>query len=158
MARAADIEHLDHTGDAGFRITADSLPLLFTTCAEQMVLLHCPDSTIRRSVARPVRATGHDLVELLVNWLTEINSLMAVHHELYDSFHIDSLEPDDKDSSPDGDAGENQPPCRLSGSAQGEPFDPDRHHIAQEIKAVTFGEAFVRAEADRWQCQVIFDL
>lgn len=140
------VELIDHTGDAGLRVRASSLPLLLTTCAVQMVRLCCPDGEIEARTTRAITIEGHDLVELLVGWLAEINTLMALHFELYGTFRIDSV-------SMMGD-----PPYRLAGTVQGEPIDPDRHHIAQEIKAVTFGDAHLREEKDGWHCQVIFDL
>ena len=140
------VEQIDHTGDAGLRVTAGSLPELLIVCAEQMVHLCCPEGHIRRSLARPVEVEGANLVELLINWLSEINGLISVHHELYDSFTIRTL------SLPEA------PPLHVTGTAQGEPIDPDRHNLANEIKAVTFHEAYVRQEGDAWQCQVIFDL
>jgi SHS2 domain-containing protein len=140
------VEHIDHTGDAGLRITAGSLTDLLTVCAHQMVRLVCPEGRIRRTLARPVWVEGADLVELFINWLSEVNSLMAIHHEIYDVVTIDLLsDPDD-------------PPLHLKGTAQGEPIDPDRHQIALEIKAVTFHAAYVRQTDTAWECQVIFDL
>jgi len=140
------IEHIDHTGDAGLRIRAGSLTDLLTVCTQQMVRLICPEGRIRRSLARPVQVEGADLVELFINWLSEVNSLMSIHYEIYDVFTIASLSlPDDL-------------PLQVKGTAQGEPVDPERHHIALEIKAVTFHEAYVRQTEDVWECQVIFDL
>jgi len=140
------VEQIEHTGDAGLRITAGSLPQLLTVSAQQMVRLCCPQGLIRRTLARPVTAAGADLVELFINWLSEINSLMAVHHELYGAFTIQNL------ALPD------EPPLSVMGSAEGEAYDPERHQLAIEIKAVTFHEAYVQPVADGWQCQVIFDL
>jgi len=140
------VEQIDHTGDAGLRITAGSLPQLLTVSAQQMVRLCCPEGAIRRTLARPVAVEGADLVELLVNWLSEINSLMSVHYELYDAFAVKKLS--DLDASP----------LLLSGSAEGEPISIERHQLACEIKAVTFHAAYVCQVPGGWQCQVIFDL
>jgi SHS2 domain-containing protein len=140
------VELIDHTGDAGLRITAGSLPRLLAVSAQQMVRICCPEGVIRRSLARPVTVTGDDLVELFVNWLSEINSLMSVHHELYGSFTIKEIS--DLATTP----------LHLTGSAEGEPIAPERHLLACEIKAVTFHTAYVCQVPSGWQCQVIFDL
>ena len=138
-------EEVDHTGDAGFVITAPSLARLFTACAERMVRLACPEGEIRRVVARPIAAPGFDLAELLVNWLSEINGLGSAHHELYGAFFVDSLEQGEGD-------------CRIRGRADGEPLDASRHAVAREIKAVTFHQAAVGESDGRWRARVIFDL
>ncbi|MFH1841989.1 MAG: archease [bacterium] len=140
------MEQIDHTGDGGLRVTAASLPRLLTVCAEQMVRFCCPDGEIRSTVTRAVTIEGHDLVELLVGWLAEINTLMSLRYELYGRFHISELKT------------EGEPPLRLAGEVSGEPLTPQRHRIETEIKAVTYHEAYVRETASGWQCQVIFDL
>ncbi len=145
MTADVSVEPLDHTGDAGFVVTAPTLTRLFTACAEQMVKLRCPEGEIRRAVARPVRATGFDLAELLVGWLGEINGLGDAWRELYGAFFVDALEQADDD-------------CSVRGRVEGEPIDPARHHLAREIKAVTYHQAWVRGEAGLWRAQVIFDL
>jgi SHS2 domain-containing protein len=140
------VELIDHTGDAGLRISAPSLPRLLIACAEHLVRICCPEGDIEPRSCRTVRIEGHDLVELLVGWLSEINSLMSSEGELYGSFAIDAL------SLPD------EPPCRLEGRAWGETIDPERHHIEREIKAVTFHQAYIRYQEPVWQAQFIMDL
>jgi SHS2 domain-containing protein len=139
------VEPLDHTGDAGFVVTAPALTRLFIACAEQMTRLRCPDGEIRRAIRQPVRATGFDLAELLVGWLAEINGLGEARHEIYGSFFIDALLQGDDEWS-------------VSGRVEGEPVDPARHRLAREIKAVTYHQAWVREEGALWRAQVIFDL
>jgi SHS2 domain-containing protein len=140
------IDPLDHTADAGLRAVSDSLPLVFTGCAERMVRICCPEGDICTRRRRSIAITGHDLVELLIGWLSEINSLMNIHRELYGEFSLESLQA----------AG--PPPYRLQGSVGGESIDPRRHRLAREIKAVTFHGAYVLQEGPQWRAQVIFDL
>jgi len=140
------VEKIDHTGDGGLRITAATLPQLLTVCAEQMVRFCCPDGDIRPTVTRTVTVEGHDLVELLVGWLAEINTTMSLRYELYGDFRLTELRID-------GD-----PPLHLVGTISGESLTPSRHRIETEIKAVTYHQAYVRQTTDGWQCQVIFDL
>ena len=142
---AVRVEWLDHTGDAGFVVTAPGLARLFTACAEQMTRLRCPAGGVRASVSRPVRAAGADLAELLVGWLAEIHALGEIHHELYGTFSVDG-------PRRDGAA------WRVAGRAEGEPLDPARHGPLREIKAVTYHQAWVREEGGLWRAQVIFDL
>lgn len=142
---AGRVEWLDHTGDAGFVVTAPGLSRLFTACAEQMARLLCPAGGVRAVVDRPVRAAGADLTELLVGWLTEIHALGEVHHELYGAFAVDDLRREGGG-------------WRVTGRAGGEPLDPARHAPLREIKAVTYHQAWVREEGGLWRAQVIFDL
>ncbi len=140
------VEPIEHTADAGFIVTAPSLPRLLTACAQQMMRLAWPEGEIRPVVTRTVETAGHDLVELLVNWLAEINALGALRREVYGRFAVDELS-----VAPAA--------CRLRGRAEGEPIDPARHAAGREIKAVTFHQAEAGATGGgRWRARVIFDL
>lgn len=145
MPNDLTFEWLDHTGDAGFVATAPTLQRLFTGCAERMVRVCCPEGPIRRIVARPVTTEGADLVELLVNWLSDINSLGSLHHELYDTAAVTELT-------------QAKGAWRICGHVEGEPIDRERHRLACEIKAVTYHQAEVVEQTGRWRARVIFDL
>jgi SHS2 domain-containing protein len=140
------VELLEHTADLGLLARADDLPALLLACAERLVRLRCPEGEIRARSAREVAVEGHDPAELLVGWLREINTLMALHGELYAEFRIDALEV------------EGEPPLRLRGVARGEPVDPARHRLELEIKAVTYHAADLVRTADGWRGQVILDV
>lgn len=143
MARG---EWFDHTGDAGLRVRAATLPDLLVACATYMMRSICPTGEIRSRTTRQVAVEGHDLVELLVHWLNEINTLGSLNHELYLDFKITLLDL------------EGAPPHHLEGVVRGEPIDPERHHLEREIKAVTYHAADVWKEGAGWGAQVIFDL
>jgi SHS2 domain-containing protein len=139
-------EWLDHTGDAGLRVWAATLPDLLAGCAAHMMRYICPAGEIQSRTMRQVAVEGHDLVELLVHWLNEINALGSLHHELYMEFRITLLDL------------EGTPPHHLEGVVRGEPIDPARHQPEREIKAVTYHAADVRKEGGGWRAQVIFDI
>lgn len=145
MTRDISVQHLDHTGDAGFVVTAPGLAALFIACAEQMTLLRAPDAEIRPMIHRDVNASGFDLAELLVGWLAEIHADGEAYREIYGAYAIDHLDVAEGD-------------CRVVGRSLGEPLDPTRHRLAREIKAVTYHQAWVREEAGLWRAQVVFDL
>ena len=46
----------------------------------------------------------------------------------------------------------------LTVEAWGEPFDPDRHPLAHEVKAITYHGLFVRREGNGWAAEVIVDI
>lgn len=133
---------LDHTGDIGLLLTATSLTALFRQAALGFysVLLVDPESvkTDERSefVLKEVCRE-----ELLVSWLTELNYRFNVHQELYCDFDLQIVD------------------NRLLAKLAGEKFDPARHLVAREIKAITFHELQINeVTAGHWQGQVIFDI
>jgi SHS2 domain-containing protein len=144
------VEHLEHSGDAGLRITGPGPREVLVAAAREMVRICFPTGEIRPLVAREVRVAGSDAVELLVGWLAEINALIAIHGEVYSEFEIFALE-----LSADRPAGG---PCSLQAVVRGEPVDTERHEYATEIKAVTFHQAELRPHEGVWRGQIVFDL
>jgi len=47
---------------------------------------------------------------------------------------------------------------RLKALLRGETYDPARHRIKQEIKAVTYHQAAVEKTAAGWRARVVFDV
>ncbi|GAJ07201.1 unnamed protein product, partial [marine sediment metagenome] len=46
----------------------------------------------------------------------------------------------------------------LVGEAKGETFNPDKHSIKAEIKAVTYHQVEVEKNKEGWKAKVIFDV
>ncbi len=142
---AAKHELLDHTGDVGLRIWADTLPELFAEAAHGMFELMLENlSAVRPIHRREVLVRGSDLEELFVNWLSELNFLFSTEGELLSRFRIHEVTEQ-----------------RVKAQVAGERLDPLRHEIRLEIKAVTFHNLYVgpaRDEPDGWEAQVIFDI
>lgn len=133
---------LDHTGDTGLLLQAPSLSELFRQAALgfNAVLFEQPESIVICDETELV-LTGRNYEELLVNWLSELNYHFAVLGKVYRDFLL-QLQSD-------------QLQARLSG----ELFDPDRHPVAREIKAITFHQLEIRQlELESWQGRVIFDI
>ena len=46
----------------------------------------------------------------------------------------------------------------LHGVAHGEPYDPDRHQLSHEVKAITYHELRVEQVDGEWLAEVIVDI
>jgi SHS2 domain-containing protein len=46
----------------------------------------------------------------------------------------------------------------LSATARGEPWDPDRHELDHEVKAITYHGLKVEQEAGGWLAELIVDI
>jgi SHS2 domain-containing protein len=140
------VEWAEHTADACLRVSADTLAELLVAAADAMIRFCVSGGEIAGSLRRQVRIEGHDLEELLVGWLGEINALISAEDLLTGAFTIEEL----RTGGP--------PPLSLRATIAGEPLDPARHALAIEIKAVTHHGCRVERRGERWSCQVIFDL
>ncbi len=136
---------LSHTADIGLEIAADSLEELFREAArgwKHLVLEHSPT---RSQEEQSLRLASRDLDDLLVRWLGELNFWLCtrfwVLHQV-EALHL----------SPRG--GQWHLRARLSGEA----FDPARHNIHFEIKAVTYHQLHIEQENGTFRTRVIFDI
>ena len=139
------LQEIDHTGDIGLRVTADTLPELFERAAEGTFRVLADLDDVRPAVASSVEVRAADREALLVRWLSELNFRHTAHRQLYGAFSVSSVEERDGE-------------WVLEATVRGEPIDPERHVVHTEIKAVTFHGLEVQETDDGWAVQVIFDM
>lgn len=139
------LREIDHTGDVGLRITADTLPQLFERAAKGMFSVLTDLDAVRPAETTDVSVEGRDREALMVRWLSELNYHHTVHDRLFCAFEGMAIAEDT-----DG--------LTLTAAARGEPLAPNRHVVHTEIKAVTFHGLEIRETTDGWTVQVIFDM
>ncbi len=135
-------ETFDHTADLGLRVRAADLGTLFAEAglALQSVLVHDP-AAVQAAVGVEVRLGPDDVEYLLFDWLKALLYHFDVGKLLFASFDV------------------TVGPGGLVGVARGEPFDPARHELAHEVKAVTYhGLRVVQDEGGGWLAEVIVDI
>jgi SHS2 domain-containing protein len=134
-------ETFEHTADLGLRVRAADLDTLFAEAAACLfsAIVEDPD-TVRPAQRIDVRIEGAEREYLLFDWLRELLYRFDSRHLLLCRFEARV-----------GEGG-------LEGSAWGEPFDPGRHALAHEVKAVTYHGLKVERTADGWLAEVIVDI
>jgi SHS2 domain-containing protein len=135
-------ETFDHTADLGLRIRAADLDTLFAEAAEALTSALVEDpATVepRREVA--IQVTGTDRAYLLFDWFKALLYHFDAEHLLFRRFAVRVRD--------DG----------LDATAWGEPYDPDRHPLSHEVKAVTYHGLRVDQEPNGdWLAEVIVDI
>jgi len=131
----------DHTADLGVEVTGATLEELYAGAALALFDLLTDLSSVRAGVAREIVVSGEDPADLLVNFLRETLYGWNGDGFLMKSCLIREVKPQ-----------------RLKALLRGEPFDPARHRILKEIKAVTYHQASVEKTGDGWVARVIFDV
>ena len=139
------LQEIDHTGDLGLRIAADTLPQLFERAAEGTFRVLTDLDDVRPAVASSVTVRARDRDALMVRWLSELNFRHTAHRQLYSAFAVSSVEAQDDE-------------WVLEATVRGEPIDPERHVVHTEIKAITFHGLEVQETETGWTVQVIFDM
>ena len=134
-------ELFDHTADLGLRVTAPTLDELFAHAAAGLtsMLVDFP-ANIRPHDERRFEVVGTDREYLLFDWL---RGLLA-------AFETDRFVPAECEVTV-GEEG-------LLAVARGEPFDPSRHGLGREVKAITYHALLVEETPAGWRAEVIVDI
>ena len=131
----------DHTADLGVEVTAATQEELYAGAAIALFDLMADLSTVRSGVSWEMKVEGQDSADLLVNFLRE---LLNAHYS--EGLLVKACLVRKVDSR------------SLAALLHGERFDPVRHRIEQEIKAVTYHQASVEKTVDGWKARVVFDI
>ena len=131
----------DHTADLGVELSAATVEELYAAAAFALFDLLTDLSKVRAGIAREIVVTGEDQADLLVNFLREVLYLWNGGGYLIKTCLIREVTPQ-----------------RLKALLRGECFDPSRHRIKQEIKAVTYHQASVCETEEGWTAKVVFDV
>ena len=135
-------ETFEHTADLGLRIRAADLNTLFAEAAQALfsVLVEDLDAVMTRQRLQ-FHLDGAERDYLLFDWLRELLYRFEVDHKVFRRFEV------------------RVGPGGLEGTAWGEPYDPGRHPLSHEVKAITYHGLRVEQTADGgWLAEVIVDI
>ena len=134
-------ELYEHTADLGLRATAADVDTLFADMARCLfaAILENPES-VRPADEQTLEIAGTDRDYLLFDWLRELLLRFDTDHWL--------LAECDVRVRPDG----------LTATVRGELYDPARHDLAREVKAITYHELKVEPTPDGWLAELIVDI
>jgi SHS2 domain-containing protein len=135
-------ETFDHTADLGLRIRSADLNTLFSEAGlalESALVEDLAAVEPRRSVH--VQLPADEVEYLLFDWLKALLFHFEVEQMLFARFDV-------KVDAANG----------LKAEAWGEPFDPARHELAHEVKAITYHDLKVEKTPEGWLAEVIVDI
>jgi len=132
---------IDHTADFGIHVSGTNSKDLFANAAEALFDVITDIDSLTGYDSCHIEVSGEDWSDLMINWLREILYLWNGKERLVKSANITSLS-------------EN----RLSAQVVFDPYDPDRHAIKTEIKAVTYHQIQVKLTPSGWTARIIFDI
>jgi SHS2 domain-containing protein len=134
-------ELCDHTADLGIRARAASLDALMGEAARGFVAVLVADpDRIEPREEETFTVVGTDPAWLLRDWIAELHAAFELRRMLFRDFLV------------------SVGPAGLTATARGERFDPRRHELGHEIKAVTQHELDVRRTPDGWEAFVLLDI
>jgi len=134
-------EEIEHTADVRLRFFGADERELFANAAFGMLDSMVDLSDVETKSADTVEATGEDLEETLINFLSELLYRFEGEQRVYRDFEISEL------------TGE-----RVKAVCRGEWYDPERHARKKGIKAVTFHDVRIERGKEGLSVVVTFDV
>jgi SHS2 domain-containing protein len=132
---------LEHTADMGIEASGETLEELFAQAAYGLLEIIAGTAEAHSREEKSVTVEGGDAEELLVNWLNEILYLFEIKRFFPLDFEIEEVRGN-----------------RLLARVRGEPFDPQRHPVEREVKAVTYHQLRVEKTDGLWHARIYVDL
>jgi SHS2 domain-containing protein len=134
-------ELFEHTADLGLRAAAADMDGLFSEAAMALLsaIVEEPVS-VRPVIEARIEIAGADREYLLADWLKELLFRFEDEQMLFCRFEVQTRS------------------NGLSAVIWGEPFDPERHLLSHEVKAITYHELKVVQTKDGWLAEVIVDI
>ena len=135
------MREIAHTADVGFEVEAPTLAGCFERAALGLACTLAEASGVVPRLRREVAVRADDRVALLHDFLHALLLLAQVDGFLAAGVEVIAI---DEGS--------------VRGVVAGEPFDPSRHHLHGEVKAVTWYGLSVEQRGGSWHARVILDV
>ncbi len=134
-------ELFEHTADLGLRATAPDLSSLFAEMGRCLLASVVEEpASVRAAQDVRIELAGTDREFLLFDWLKELLLRFETEQMLFASFDVAVTD------------------TGLTATARGEHYDPDRHALAHEVKAITYHELKVVEHEGGWLAEAIVDI
>ncbi|OYT40421.1 MAG: hypothetical protein B6U86_04090 [Candidatus Altiarchaeales archaeon ex4484_43] len=143
MKHPRDFEFLEHIADLRFIAYGKSLNDCFQNSAKAMFSAISDPKSIEEKNLKRIALRAENLEELLHDFLSELLFLFETRGLLFKKFRV----------SIDRNKG-----YRLKAELRGEKFNPKKHEIKTEIKAVTYHEMLIEKRNEEWTAEVLCDI
>jgi SHS2 domain-containing protein len=133
---------MDHTGDMALLARAPTLRSLYDALTRGLFEVILDTRTVEAREKETVSIQDAvDAEDLLVRYLSELLFLHDARDWLFRGAEVVHLSEK-----------------RLAARALGERFDPERHTIDRQIKAVTYHHLLLSQDGDGWTARCVLDL
>ncbi len=131
----------DHTADLGIEVYGKDQRELFVNAARALFDLITDLDKIEAKTSLSLNIEAVDREDLLVSWLRELLYFHQSEGYLLNDFVLQDLEEQS-----------------LRATAKGEVYEPNRHEILREIKAVTYHQLKITQDKEGWVARMVFDI
>jgi len=134
-------ETFEHTADVGLAGRGDTLGELLEALGEGLAELLCRRASVRPAERHTLTVEADDVESITVDFLARLLTWTQVERFCVHAVRVTSASP-----------------TRVEAVITGEPTDPARHELGDEVKAVTYHMLEVRHDGNVWHGRVLLDL
>ena len=132
---------LEHPSDLGIEATGPTISEAFEQAALGLIAIIADPEKIDVVDERRVQVIAQDYENLLVRWLSEILYLYDGEDYLLREAKIDSISP-----------------TKLNARLLGEKYQPEKHRLKLDVKAVTYHQLSIKTMDDATTVRVFLDI
>jgi protein archease len=136
---------IDHTADIAIEISGNSLEDLFQTAYQAWYETVLGHARCLSQVKKRKKLQAFSPEELLVNFVSELNFWLMVKKWIV--ARIEKLELSEENGQ-----------LTLKVIATGQSFDPEKHELQAEVKAVTFHQLEIKQRGNNLYTRLVFDV
>ncbi|MBI5779525.1 MAG: archease [Planctomycetes bacterium] len=150
----------DHTADIGIRLSNKTLKGIFEDGAFALFDLLCDIKKVQPDFERTISVEAINNEELLNEFLSRLLREFTIENNLLAKVKIQDIQVGNAERSEfiPLKAGHDAQRVILSAIIAGQPYDPKRHVIKTEIKAVTFHNLAIKKTTAGYTAEVVFDV
>ncbi len=131
----------EHTGDLGIEVEAPTRATLFTRAATALARIMVEPEGVNTIEERTLEVAADSDDDLMHDLLADALNLFLADGFIWRDVSIVE-----------------RGPTTLIATFAGEPYDPHRHRLLTEIKAVTYHELKVERIGANWRARIVFDV
>jgi len=136
-------EYLEHTADLKIRATGKTLEEALSESAKAVFGAIAGKSRVEPRLEKELTIIVREPQTLVHDFLGKLIYIFSTEHILFSEFELNLKEAIG---------------YKLKVKARGEPYDPKKHKLVKEVKAVTYHDMKVQEEEDgTWRIEVVCD-
>jgi SHS2 domain-containing protein len=139
-------EFLEHTADVQIRAWGENLKKAYEQAALALQATISPNTEKIDSVSKKeLKITAEDREALLFDFLSEFLYIFDVEKLIFGNIKVERIEKTNDELT-------------LEAILYGEKFNPDKHEIGTEVKAITYSYMKIEEKEDKTEVEVVFDI
>lgn len=139
-------EFLEHTADVQIRAWGENLKEAYEQAALALQATISPEIEKIDSVTKKeLKITAEDREALLFDFLSEFLYIFDVEKLIFGNINIKKIEKINDELT-------------LEAILYGEKFNPDKHDVGTEVKAITYSYMKIEEKEDKTEVEVVFDI